>query len=70
MSTSVIGMNLNGKVKSPLACSLRGLDWLNFFVTDVQTNVGPFCDIFLAGPRVKRAKHRNGLIDPQKSNVS
>jgi MFS family permease len=29
--------------------SLRGLDWLNFFLADVQTGVGPFLAIFLAG---------------------
>lgn len=29
--------------------SLRGLDWLNFFLADVQTGVGPFLAIYLAG---------------------
>lgn len=28
--------------------SLRGLDWLNFFLADVQTGVGPFLAIYLA----------------------
>jgi predicted MFS family arabinose efflux permease len=28
---------------------LRGLDWLNFFLADVQTGVGPFLAIYLAG---------------------
>lgn len=28
--------------------SLRGLDWLNFFVADVQTGVGPFVAAYLA----------------------
>jgi predicted MFS family arabinose efflux permease len=31
--------------------TLRGLDWLNFFVADVQTGVGPFLAIYLAGYR-------------------
>ena len=29
--------------------SLRGVDWLNFFLADVQTGVGPFLAIYLAG---------------------
>ncbi len=29
--------------------SLRGLDWLNFLLADVQTGVGPFLAIYLAG---------------------
>jgi len=29
--------------------ALRGLDWLNFFLADVQTGVGPFLAIYLAG---------------------
>jgi len=35
---------------SPAASSrtLRGLDWLNFFLADVQTGVGPFLAIYLA----------------------
>lgn len=32
----------------PSAQSLRGLDWLNFFLADVQTGVGPFVATFLA----------------------
>ncbi len=28
---------------------MRGLDWLNFFLADVQTGVGPFLAIYLAG---------------------
>jgi len=31
------------------ASTLRGLDWLNFFLADVQTGVGPFLAIYLAG---------------------
>src|ERR1700761_601720 len=29
--------------------SLRALDWLNFFLADVQSGVGPFLAIYLAG---------------------
>jgi MFS family permease len=32
----------------PSAQSLRGLDWLNFLLADVQTGVGPFLAIYLA----------------------
>jgi hypothetical protein len=28
--------------KTPSARTLRGLDWLNFFLADVQTGIGPF----------------------------
>jgi len=34
---------------SPSKGTLRGLDWLNFFLADVQTGVGPFLAIYLAG---------------------
>jgi len=34
---------------SPSRRTLRGLDWLNFFLSDVQTGVGPFLAIYLAG---------------------
>jgi predicted MFS family arabinose efflux permease len=33
----------------PSARSSRGLDWLNFLLADVQTGVGPFLAIYLAG---------------------
>jgi MFS family permease len=36
-------------IKGPPARALRGLDWLNFFLADVQTGVGPFLAIYLAG---------------------
>ncbi|MCF3945088.1 MFS transporter [Acidiphilium sp. AL] len=36
---------MNGDPVSPR--SLRGLDWLNFFVADVQTGFGPFIAIYL-----------------------
>ena len=35
--------------RSPSKRSLRALDWLNFFLADVQTGVGPFLAIYLAG---------------------
>src|ERR1700689_3420419 len=35
--------------RNPSARTLRGLDWLNFFLADVQTGVGPFLAIYLAG---------------------
>jgi predicted MFS family arabinose efflux permease len=35
--------------KPPSVRTLRGLDWLNFFLADVQTGVGPFLAIYLAG---------------------
>jgi predicted MFS family arabinose efflux permease len=34
---------------SPSRTTLRGLDWLNFLLADVQTGVGPFLAIYLAG---------------------
>jgi len=34
---------------APSEKTLRGLDWLNFFLADVQTGVGPFLAIYLAG---------------------
>jgi MFS family permease len=36
-------------MKSPSKRTLRGLDWLNFLLSDVQTGVGPFLAIYLAG---------------------
>ncbi len=36
-----------GPDHKPSAQSLRGLDWTNFFLADVQTGVGPFLVIFL-----------------------
>jgi predicted MFS family arabinose efflux permease len=35
--------------RQPSTRTLRGLDWLNFFLADVQTGVGPFLAIYLAG---------------------
>jgi len=39
--------------------SLKGLDWLNFFLADVQSGVGPFLAIYLAG--YKWSEERVGL---------
>ena len=33
----------------PMARSLRGLDWLNFFVANFQTGFGPFISVYLTG---------------------
>lgn len=38
----------NGNEPHPSKRSERGLDWLNFFVTDVQTSFGPFVVLYLA----------------------
>jgi predicted MFS family arabinose efflux permease len=35
--------------KAPSAQTRNALDWLNFFLADVQTGVGPFLAIYLAG---------------------
>src|SRR6202522_3960229 len=35
--------------KTPSRRTLLGLDWLNFLLADVQTGVGPFLAIYLAG---------------------
>jgi len=35
--------------KCPSRGTLRGLDWLNFLLADVQSGVGPFLAIYLAG---------------------
>jgi len=39
----------NGAKSRPSSGTLRGLDWLNFLLADVQTGVGPFLAIYLAG---------------------
>jgi MFS family permease len=36
-------------IPAPSRRSLRGLDWLNFFLADVQTGLMPFLAIYLAG---------------------
>jgi predicted MFS family arabinose efflux permease len=40
---------VQGPTRQPSTRTLRGLDWLNFFLADVQTGVGPFLAIYLAG---------------------
>ncbi len=37
------------KLSGPSKKSLRGLDFLNLFLADVQTGVGPYLSAFLAG---------------------
>jgi len=37
-----------GDSKTPSVRTLFGLDWLNFFLANVQTGIGPFLAIFLA----------------------
>jgi hypothetical protein len=34
---------------APSGRTLRALDWLNFLLADVQSGVGPFLAIYLAG---------------------
>ncbi len=38
-----------GDARTPSARTLHGLDWFNFFLADVQTGIGPFLAIYLAG---------------------
>lgn len=40
-----------GPPPRPSRTSLRALDWLNFFLADVQTGIGPFFAIYLAAHR-------------------
>src|SRR5471032_657303 len=44
----MVSMPASAETK-PSAQTLRGLDRLNFFLADVQTGVGPFLAIYLAG---------------------
>jgi len=34
---------------APMSRSLRGLDWLNFFVANFQSGFGPFISVYLTG---------------------
>ena len=43
------GSRLERRNTAAFRRSLRGLDWLNFLLADVQTGVGPFLAIYLAG---------------------
>ncbi|HEV2175460.1 MAG TPA: MFS transporter, partial [Nitrospira sp.] len=36
---------------NPKSLSLRGLDWVNFFMADVSTGIGPFLAIYLTATR-------------------
>src|SRR3954452_20501055 len=40
----------------PSERSLRGLDWLNFFLADIRSGVGPFIAIFLANNNWNEAR--------------
>jgi MFS family permease len=42
--------------KQPSRRTLRGLDWVNFFLSDVQSGVGPFLAIYLAGLKWNEAQ--------------
>jgi len=46
-STPALDASVNAR-SLPSPRTLRGLDWLNFFLADVQTGVGPFLAIYLA----------------------
>jgi len=46
-STPALDASVNAR-SLPAPRTLRGLDWLNFFLADVQTGVGPFLAIYLA----------------------
>jgi MFS family permease len=47
-SLSWIGLRARPAAQ-PMARSLRGLDWLNFFVANFQTGFGPFISVYLTG---------------------
>src|SRR3954452_22458593 len=47
-SLSWIGLRARPAAQ-PMARSLRGLDWLNFFIADFQTGFGPFISVYLTG---------------------
>jgi MFS family permease len=49
MSTSSPSIHAEGIARQVSERSLRALDWLNFFLSDVRTGVGPFVAIYLAG---------------------
>ena len=43
------GASKEEDAKTPSTATLSGLDWLNFFLADVRTGIGPFLAIYLAG---------------------
>src|SRR2546423_12446305 len=47
-SLSRIGLQAR-PAAAPMTGSLRGLDWLNFFVANFQTGFGPFISVYLTG---------------------
>src|SRR6516162_5514926 len=47
-SLSRIGLTAR-PAAAPMTRSLRGLDWLNFFVANFQTGFGPFISVYLTG---------------------
>jgi MFS family permease len=47
-SLSRIGLRTRPAAE-PITRSLRGLDWLNFFVANFQTGFGPFISVYLTG---------------------
>ena len=49
--------------KQPPARSLRGLDWLNFLLADVQSGVGPFLAIVSCRLWLERTARRSGADD-------
>jgi MFS family permease len=40
---------MDTRINAASSRSLHGLDWLNFFLADVQAGIGPFLAIYLAG---------------------
>ena len=48
MAADQVASPVNRPRASPSARSQRGLDWLNFFIADVETAFGPFISVYLA----------------------
>src|SRR5262249_38610900 len=50
MTRSILRIGLGvGPSAAPMSRSLRGLDWLNFFVANFQSGCGPFISVYLTG---------------------
>jgi MFS family permease len=50
MTRSILRIGLGvGPSAAPMSRSLRGLDWLNFFVANFQSGFGPFISVYLTG---------------------
>jgi len=62
-SRSVSGRNHDaskeGEAKPPSTRTLRGLDWLNFFLADLQTGIGPFLAIYFFMPETRDKQFLN-----------